>query len=313
MKKLLFVSFVSLIALTLTACGNQATETAGAGETGTITFATMPALDAFPVFLAYEMGFFADEGLDVNVIPFFAAPERDAAFQAGTDIDGLIFDLIALTLYQQGGIDVIAVASSIGLTYLLGSPEISTLHDLPGHHVLISLNTAMDYVLERALGSVGLVQDYVELGFIPPLSLRLETLLAGHADAAVLPEPFATMAMNEGFNSIVNTWELDINPFSYGFRREVIENRPQDVLAFFRGLNNAVDFLNTADREEFIDILIEVVGYPPETRDTLAVPTFPNFATPQIHHVESVLQFSRDRGLLTMELTPHQAISTILE
>ena len=324
MKRLFFASALAVI---LSACGNQQPQQPEyhpqqeisneeidfiPEEVGSITFATMAALDSFPIFLAYEMGFFDDEGLEVNLMPFFSAPDRDAAFQTTPGIDGLVFDLVALSMYQQGGIDVVAVSSSIGLTSILGGQDVYYLQDLDDRSVLISLNTAMDYILARALESVELTQENVETLLVPPLPVRLEMLVAGQADAAVLPEPFATMAIEEGFSLVTTTWELGINPFAYGFRREVVENRPQDVLAFYRALNRAVEFLNTADREEFIDMIIDVVGYPPHTRDTLAIPAFPYFAPPQLHHVESVLQFSRDRGLLTAELTPQQAISTIL-
>jgi len=273
-----------------------------------ISIATMPSLDSLAIFVAQEKGFFDEVGLRVSIERFSAARDRDAAFQSDSSIDGLIFDALALAIYNNAGFGVKAVSNTIGLASIIGAEGIYTIEDLYGETVLLSFNTSMDYILHSALTQAGLSATDVVQEAVPSIPTRLEMLLNGQAGAATMPEPFSTMAQEEGLNFITNTRLLDINPFLLGFRNEVLEDRMADVELFMLALNNAVEFLNTADREEFIDIFIDIVGYPEHTRDTLVLPTFLPFVAPELRHIEDVFEFARSRGLLEVELSAKDLI-----
>ena len=262
-----------------------------------LTFLTLPALEAFPVFIADSFGFFEDEGLHVTIERFFNPRDRDVAFQTNENIDGMVFDLVQLAIYREAGIDIVATTSTVGMASLIGGPGVYGIMDLAGGNVLMTSNTSMDYILDRALDSVGLAMGDIITAEVPALPTRLEMLLHNQAAGAVLPDPFAAMALEEGFNLLTTTRELGINPFIFAFRRGVVENKTTEMQAFYRAVNRAVDFLNTADREEFIDILVETVGYPAHVRDTLVVPLFPAHSIPVYEVVRDVLDFTYSRGL----------------
>ena len=146
---------------------------------------------------------------------------------------------------------------------------------------------------------------------VPALPTRLEMLLHGQASGAVLPDPFVSMALEEGMNQLVTTHDLGINPFVFAFRREVTEENLEALHAFYRGINRAVDFLNTAQPESFMDMLIETVGYPEHLRDSLVLPVFPPYVVPRPEIVQDVLGFTHARGLATQEFTLEQLIFDI--
>ena len=267
-----------------------------------LTFATLPALETFPVFIADSKGFFEDEGLTVVLEQFFNPRDRDIAFQTNEHIDGMSFDLVQLAIFRDAGVDIIATTSTIGLASVIGAQGVYTMEDLRGLSVLMTSNTAMDYTLERALGSASMTSDDIVTNEVPALPTRLEMLLHGHAAGAVLPDPFAAMALEEGLNTITTTKELGINPFIYAFRADIVNEHHEAMSAFYRAINRAVEFLNTADREEFIDVLIETVGYPEHVRDTLVVPYFPYHTAPTREVVRDVLAFVHMRGLITSNI-----------
>ena len=308
MKKNLKLYLAGILAvLLLTSCTNTQGESAGASNDtealAPITIAVLPSLDAFPIFIAQEMGFFEEYGLVVNLERFSSARDRDVAFQTIDTIDGLVFDLVALSIYAESGIEMVAASSTIGLASLIGAEGVESLEDLAGSRVLISRNTSMEYILDRALMAANLSPDDVIIEEVPSLPTRLEMLLHGQAEAATLPEPFATMARDAGLNVLTTTRELDINPFILAFGRETAEEKTAELQAFFNGVNAAIDFLNASDREDFIDILIDVVGYPEEARETLLLPAFSHLAPLEAGYARDVLGFARDYGLLTRELT----------
>jgi len=316
MKKLALIIFLASTAF-LTACRgsetneiqpqNQAYET----EIGSITMALLSSLDSFPVFLGYEKGFFEAEGLNMNIYRFSSAADRDVAFQINEEFDGLVFDAVALSLYQNAGIDMVASSATMGLASIIGGEGIYTMHDLVGNNVLISVNTSMDYILHTAFDKYGINPSDVIIEAVPSLPTRLEMLRAGQGQAATLPEPLATIAQKDGLNFITNTRELDINPFIFAFRRSTIEQKSNELAAFYRALENAINFINTADREEFIDILIEIAGYPQEMRDMIEIPQF-NTPRPAEHaHIQEVIDFAINRGLIDIELTAGDVIVDI--
>ena len=68
MKKLLFlVSVLVMIVLSAAGCGNTADKTAGNKELQEINIGLMPDIDSVPVIMAQEKGYFAEEGLKVNI------------------------------------------------------------------------------------------------------------------------------------------------------------------------------------------------------------------------------------------------------
>ncbi|MCL1997781.1 MAG: ABC transporter substrate-binding protein [Turicibacter sp.] len=307
MKKM----FLLATLLVFVACGNAGGGVGGASATEgemTLTMALMTSLDALPIFMAQERGYFEDFGLTVNMYTFSAARDRDIAFQANDNIDGLVFDFVALSIYNEAGIEMVAAASSLGLASLIGADGVETFDDLPGATILISRSTAMEYIMDRSLQAANLSHDEVNIEEVPSLPTRLEMLLNGQAQAATLPEPFATIARESGLNTIATTRTLDINPFIYAFRREVVEEKNAELQAFFNGVNAAVDFMNNSPREDFIDALIDIVGFPEESRDTLILPEFVHMRVPDARHAADVLDFARSIGLLTIDLTAEDVI-----
>ena len=277
-----------------------------------LTVAILPSLDSLPIFIADEMGFFEDRGLTVNVERFTSARDRDIAFQSSDDFHGLVFDVLALGIYQQAGVDLVAVVSSTGLAALIGTPGVYTLDDIEGTTIIISRNTAMDFILHSALIAAGLEPEDIVIDEVPSLPTRLEFLLEGHAQAATFSEPFATIAVDAGLHRIVTTRDLGINPFVYGFRREIVEEKTDEVRAFLYAINDSINFLNTADREDFIDLLIDVVGYPEDTRDTLVLPEFAPLVTPTIENVQEVLDFAILRDIIQTPINAEDVIFDVL-
>ncbi|MCL2580682.1 MAG: ABC transporter substrate-binding protein [Oscillospiraceae bacterium] len=317
MKKILTGALAAAILLTACAGGLNQTgsaeqpaapqaelqETGGSQPLAPLTIATMPALETFPIFIAADQGFFEDEGLEVHLEQFFSPRDRDIAFQADANIDGMSFDLVQLAIYQEAGVDLVATTSTIGLASLIGGQGIDSIQALRGQHILMTSNTSMDYILDRALASAGMNMDEISTDEVPALPTRLEMLLGGQAQGAILPDPFAAIALETGYIQLTDTQELGINPFILAFRRETTVEKLDELQAFYRALNRAVDFLNTAEREAFIDALVMSVGYPEHFRDTLVIPQFPPYAMPAPAIVEDALDFTRERGLLTRELS----------
>ena len=81
-----------------------------AGESRTIKFGTLSVLQSLPLFVADEKDFFDQAGLEVELIPFLTAAEKDIAMKARA-IDGYFGDLFTPVVLENNGVDISIVAS----------------------------------------------------------------------------------------------------------------------------------------------------------------------------------------------------------
>ena len=85
MKRFLAV-VLSLMLLFVVGCGSEPREATDV-NLSKLTIGLMPDTDSIPFIIAAERGYFAEEGVEVELVPFKSAMERDAALQSG-NLDG---------------------------------------------------------------------------------------------------------------------------------------------------------------------------------------------------------------------------------
>ena len=282
---------------------NGTQESESTGPDMSLHFGVMMVLDSFPIFIAEDLGYFDDEGLTVTIDRFMSGMDRDVAFQANDNMDGLTLDMVGLAMFQEGGIDKVMLASTIGLAAVMGAPEATSMDDLVGGTVLAARNSAMDYLLYTALAQAGIPESDVDFVEIPAVPVRMEMLLNGQGVGALLPEPFKSLAEQQGLNVIADTRGLGTNPFGMTVRRSTAMEKREALQAFVRALDRAVEYINAAPREEVMGLLIEMAGFPEPLRETFDVPVFPRFRSPTVAQLDHVFEFARHRGILSIPLS----------
>ena len=107
---------ILLLVMALNACTNQPVspaeppsadednvtqaEDTNAGAPTQLKVAVLPILDALPMHVAQEEGYFEHYNLDVELVPISSAPERDQLMAAG-QIDGMINETVSVIFYNQ--------------------------------------------------------------------------------------------------------------------------------------------------------------------------------------------------------------------
>ena len=293
MKKLLLLLPLFIV---LAACSNTTTY----DDTSPLRIGLMPTMDSVAIATAYELGFFAELRLEIELIPFSSARDRDAAFIAGA-LDGATVDLIAVGLFNEGGFPARATSITTAHFTLIGQSNYQNMIDLNNKTVLISNNTAIDFVLDQMLVYYELPHDYLirtEVGNIPA---RFEMVRTGGAEAALISEPFATMAVADGLSVITDTFQIDFNPFALAFTLDVVENRHADLQAFYVAYNQAVDYLNNNPIETHLDVIIDLIGFPEAIIDYITLPTFLRAQVPTLDIAAIAHEWLIGRDLINPE------------
>ena len=185
--KILISTVLYALLFLLVACSDgidDYTPTGSAGnyrgdvDLGELTIGLMPAIDAFPIVIAHYFGYFADEGLTVRLEPFTSSANRDAALQAG-ELDAATVDLVAVGLFVEADFPIRATGVTSGHFILVSHAGFYSIEDLADESVVISANTAIDFVLDQMVDNAGFALDHIERVIVPPIPERMELLRDG--------------------------------------------------------------------------------------------------------------------------------------
>ncbi len=229
----------------------------------------IPALDGAlcgaPIYIAYENGYFAEEGLDANLIAadtetrkiglnngtipmvngdfqFFPSAEEGVKVKV---VDGLHNGCIKFVVLPDSDIDTAEElkGKKIGVDEIGGTP-----------HQVASV------WLEQA--GISALQQDGEVEFLPfsDGNLELEALYNGDIDVAAMWDPLGSVAEKAG--KVKTIFDLRTDPafagkyccFLYASEK-VLEEDPEEVAALLRACRKAQDWISK-NPEEAVDIII---------------------------------------------------------
>lgn len=291
-----------------------------AGESATskkvaIRFGTLPVLQALPLFVAQDKGIFARLGVNVELIPFSAAAEKDIALSSG-NIDGYFGDLVTATVLKGNGRDVAVVATNydtrrdrrmFGVVVKPGG-KYKSLSDLAGVPVAVSSNSVVDYVTETLLTSAGVPNNQIETIEAKNIGLRMQMLLSGQVEAATLPEALLTAALAKGAVLLADDSGLSASQTVLLFTGPFLRNHPDAVKDFLKAVNEAQRLINSKP-DTVRAVMVEHVRLPEPLRDSYPLPRFPDLHAPDKEAVLNIAGWLRKREVIRPKLTYDQIVN----
>ena len=294
------------IAVAIACCGcitNTNQEEGGSIVATKIKIGVMPDEATLPYYVAAQEGIFANHGLDVEIIPFQSAMERDSALIAG-EIDAAENDPVGVILMRNAGYDLKIVSLELQETpakmrfAIIASPasNISSVADLEGKKIAISMNTIIEYITDTLVGDTEVKVKKVEVKKVP---LRMQMLLSNEIDAATLPEPLASYALYKGAKLIISDSMLNrtISQTVIVFRADFLNNHPEAVHEFLAAYGEAVNRIN-ANPEKYRALLVEKTHIPPVIASNYTIATY---LQPQVYpktDFDTVIHWLRAKNLL---------------
>ncbi len=276
-------------------------------QTTTLKMGLLPILDVLPFYVADQAGYFADEGLKVELIPVSSALERDQLLIAG-EIDGMLNDLVSTGIFNQDKplIQIVAMARKA----YPGSPQFRILaapnsgitvpEDLKGVEIGISENSVIYYITQRILEHEGMNTSDLAFRAEPNIPVRFQLLMEGTFKAACLPDPLGQAAIEGGAVLVADDTSLIEEEFSQSvltFRSEIINDKPEAVEAFLRAWMHAADDIN-ADPDAYRDLWLEKTAVPDSVKDTYVLPPFPTYEITQPLAWDDTMQWLLDQNIV---------------
>lgn len=259
-----------LLTVSLTACQSTTNQTSESSQEYKYGKVDIPALDGAlcgaPIYIAYEKGFFAEEGFDVNLISA-DFETRKIGLNNGT-VPIINGDFQFFPSIEQGINVKIVDGFHKGCIKLVVRPDsdIKTASDVRGKKIGVdeiggTPHQVASLWVEQA-GISALQQDN-EVTFLPfsDGNLELEALYSGEIDVAAMWDPLGSTAINEGKAKAVLDIAAD-EPFAgknccFLFASEkVLNEAPEKISALLRAIQNAQNWISE-NPEEAVDIIVK--------------------------------------------------------
>ncbi len=300
-KKILAIIISITMIASLVACGNS-------NKNQVVKIGLLSIDDSLPFFMAEELGLYEKHNVDVELYTFQSAADKEAALEAG-EIDGDMTDLVVTALIKKGGTGVQIVSNALGAIpaegrfMLLAAADsgITKPEDLSGKEVAVGNNTIVHYLSDTILANAGLDDSEIKSTNIPSLSLRLEALLNGTVDAAVLPDPLASLAVAQGAICVFDdtTSEDNLSQSIVLFRDDSLEKKQAEIGRCMDAYFEAMEYINAnPEAKDVRDAILKFTSIPEALFDSYNTPTYSPATLPSEEVINNTMNWMLKKGLL---------------
>lgn len=287
----------------------------GAKSSPPIQFGTLPVIQALPLFVAAEKGYFKEAGLNVELVPFSSAMEKDVAMSAG-QITGYFGDMITPMVLTANGTSVKIVAAYFNtkndqrMFAILAAPKYpkKDVQSIASAGIACSSNTMLDYLISRLLGKKGIAGHKINLVEVKSIPIRLQMLMSEQVPAAVLPEPLVTLAETKGAKVIIDDRGTGMTGTVLVFSDQFLAKNPDTVKTFVKVVQKANDFINQ-NPDQVRPIMNRECKIPEQLHQNFTIPKFPALNIPQNEEVMDVYNWLREKNVIKTEMTYGQFVA----
>jgi NitT/TauT family transport system substrate-binding protein len=264
----------------------------------------LPILDGLPVYVAEEMGYFKEGGVNVEVVPCASASERDQLL-AGGKVDVVINDAVSLALLNRERPWVVGMRYAFLPTrdyaqfFIISSPKsnIKAVSDLKGVPIGVSEATIVHYVTERLLERQGFSKTDIKIVPVLRIPDRLSALLRGELSCATFPDPFGTLAMMQGGRLILDDRrDPSFSGSLYSATEKFARERSQALRGFLSSIDRAIKEVN-GNKGRWERLVFEKKLIPSPLQGAYRIPDFPPPGVPTREQWTDVLLWLRQKGI----------------
>lgn len=262
----------------------------------------LPVIDTLPLHVGFTEGYFKAENLDIELVHFSSAMERNTAMHTG-QVDGSFGDMPATLLLVRNKIPVRFLTVSFAtdkrqrMFGLMLSPQLPEAREQGEIRVAVSKASIIEYLLDHLKDSPELEgMEFKEIE-IKQMPLRLQMLLTGRIDGALLPEPLATLAEKRGARQVATDQTLDM-PLTV---LNIHEDKLHLTEPFIRAYTRSVNAINHTP-EKYRKLMIKSCRIPEDLVADFPMYHYPPPRLPTQTEVQQVQDWMMKKGLL------HQSI-----
>ncbi|HMO58316.1 MAG TPA: ABC transporter substrate-binding protein [Roseiflexaceae bacterium] len=308
-------AFLSMLLL-LAACGGATAPAAAptsapavtAPETVKLRTGYIPILIYAPLFVGIERGYFANEGLEIELTALQSGNE--AVVQLAADNFDVALGGVSAGLFNAAarGVKFTIVAPLHNEVPPVVTPlvisakrtgEITSVADLKGKKVGVNaIGAGTEYWIYQALAQGGLTIDDVELVGMPFPNVP-PALENGALDAAMLAEPIATINIDNGLVAVLSNDFIDGFTATYVYMGKLLDEQPDVARRFMRAyLRSTRDLQGEYMNDGTAAIIEKYTNVPAEVLKRLPRPRYDPNGTVPMQDLNAMQGYFLTRGVL---------------
>jgi len=236
------------------------------------------------IFIAYDNGYFHDEGIDVELIPLIGGEKIMAALRKGKVDIG--FSNVASTIFGfDDGAEFVSIVGGAAQDvtcpvhgiFVRANSSVQTVAGLENAKIAVNTSRAIDEVMVPPL-IVKYGADPSGIQFVPiPFPDMFAALKRGDVDAVVQIEPYVTIGNADSTLRRISYNYVELQPVteisSMVAMKPWVQRYPAEAQAFRRAIIKAAEFANTHPQETR-NILGHYVSLEKNILDTVVLPRF---------------------------------------
>lgn len=315
LNKLVPLGLVAAVGIGLAGCNKEQKKEAKAPEQYKIGVLSID--DSFPIYVANEEGIFKKNGVDVKIIPFKSSSEESQALESKS-IDMMMNDMVVQSLLKKSNTDTKIMATAYGANpeegrfVVLASPNsgIKKPEGFYGKKVGISKNTMMQYLMDSYFDYLKLDIKKVDLVNIPNLQTRMEALLSGKIEGAILPDPLASMAIKKGAVPVIDDTKLGKN-FSQSVivvSDDVLKSRKEDTEKVMKSIYTAMNDINK-NPEKYLELERKFSRVPEPLKEDYPMPHYSPDKKPTEEEVKNVQDWLVKNKLIDKQYSYNELVN----
>ncbi len=206
-------------------------------------------------------GYFAEEGITLNMTVFEDGPTEIAAMESGS-MDVAYIGPGAHKLCSTGNAEVFLLQHLGDGDCIIGLNGIKTLEELAGKKIGYAAGTSSETILLTALDSAGLTMDDVEALSMDATALTTAAL-SGAVDAVAAWSPYSLTILEEAENATDICSNVDfanlVSPGSWVVNPKWADENADVLVRFIRAMYKGMDYAAAATTDDAV--AEEVAGY----------------------------------------------------
>lgn len=273
----------------------------------------LPAIDSLPLIVAETEGLFKDEGLDIEIVMFASALEKDAALLSSA-LHGVFGDPVTalLTLKSPLDIRIFTESSRSGKNRMFGlvaSPgsSASSFESVKGGLIAIASGTVVEFFLDEISLLNNFNPEKLQKLEVKGIPLRYQMLMSGQVEFAMLPEPLVSKAEKDGARVIADDLSLDITATVISLSADFLDQNKDFAKSFTRAYNKSVNLINTHP-DKYRDLMVTRLRLPEELKESFAIPVYNEVKVPSEKDITRVYSWMKTKGILEAPLKYEKTI-----
>lgn len=302
MRNNLIFLILFLLSLSFAGCHRKNTNTVDKKtiDSTTLKVGLVPTFECLPFYIAEEKGLYDSIEARVAFYTFGAAMDADTAFR-GRSVDGICTDLCHAVALADEGYNLNVIAATKGRQVLLGagSVRIRKIKDLKERMIAVARGDQSKLFLQYILAKNKIGSDITYLPQINNFQIRYTMLCNGQIDAAVLPEPYATMAQHLKNKALADNDLSDFNLTCLLMGGRAQKEKNTHIRRLIIGYNMAVEEINKSKPGTFAGILTRYYNMPVAMADTFRLPKYSKASVPSGTELKRAVVWMQKEGLVS--------------